>query len=272
LTTLVSWVSYSDTGQRPELPKAIYIASDSRITWGSVDKRWDSGRKIFASALEPHIFGYCGDVVFPALFLSQLNSAIDEKLLFEKTTAFSDRQDMITHLAKEMFDNRYDAPCENFTILHASRSKAWPDTEFGIFRIDYKAGSNSWSSTKLNIPDKTSPLIFLGSGGASARDHVNVWNKSDVAGTSRAIYSGVCEAIASGKDLLSGGVPQVAALLTQKSPKQLGFFRDGRYFYNGFELPFGPALTSVKWFDSLFRQIDPATSLPLQGARRFAIP
>ena len=45
----------------------IYLASDSRITWGSANRRWDAGRKLFTSDKSSHAFGYCGDVVFPSL-------------------------------------------------------------------------------------------------------------------------------------------------------------------------------------------------------------
>ena len=72
MTTLQSWVSYSDTGEKPHLPRAVYIASDSRITWGAAHRRWEAGRKVFAAKEYPHLFGYCGDVILPALLIGQI--------------------------------------------------------------------------------------------------------------------------------------------------------------------------------------------------------
>jgi len=86
MTTLIAWIVYSATGERPELPRAIYVASDSRITWGSQARRWDAGRKVFNPSKAPHIFGYCGDVVFPSLVLGQVISAIDNNIMFEART------------------------------------------------------------------------------------------------------------------------------------------------------------------------------------------
>jgi hypothetical protein len=79
MTTLIAWISYGHSG----LATAVYLASDSRITWGSQNNRWDAGRKLFTASTSPHAFGYCGDVVFPSLVLAQVASAIDQKLVFD---------------------------------------------------------------------------------------------------------------------------------------------------------------------------------------------
>jgi len=87
MTTVIAWISYSDTGESPDLPRAMYMASDSRITWGSRVRRWDAGRKIFSPFKEPHIFEYWGDVVFPSLVLGQLVSAIDHGILAHRRSS-----------------------------------------------------------------------------------------------------------------------------------------------------------------------------------------
>jgi hypothetical protein len=58
MTTLIAWVAFTDTGEHPELPRAVYMASDSRITWGSSGRRWDAGRKLFSPHEQPHLFGH----------------------------------------------------------------------------------------------------------------------------------------------------------------------------------------------------------------------
>jgi hypothetical protein len=78
VTTLISWVAFD---QRKFA--AAYVASDSRITWDEAgNKRWDAGRKVFPSSQFPDIFGYVGDVLFPALALSQIVEAIDAGVMF----------------------------------------------------------------------------------------------------------------------------------------------------------------------------------------------
>ena len=52
-----------------------YIASDSRITWGNNDI-FDYCKKVFTCKQFPEIFGYCGDVLFPSIVLSQIAEMI----------------------------------------------------------------------------------------------------------------------------------------------------------------------------------------------------
>ena len=61
MTTLISWVGADQRG-----PASIRLAADSRISWslsGSEQKKWDFGKKLFASHSGPEIVGYCGDVL-----------------------------------------------------------------------------------------------------------------------------------------------------------------------------------------------------------------
>ena len=70
MTSLASWIGIDSRGQ-----SSIYIVSDSRISW-SENAVWNYGRKVFASRATPEIFGYCGDVLFPSMFLSQVVDSI----------------------------------------------------------------------------------------------------------------------------------------------------------------------------------------------------
>src|SRR3972149_10433699 len=77
MTSLIAWVSIDQRA-----PSAFYLASDSRISWGSERARWDAGRKLFICRQYADVFGYCGDVVFPSLVLGQIADAADAGLLF----------------------------------------------------------------------------------------------------------------------------------------------------------------------------------------------
>ena len=72
MTTLISWV-----GIDQRRPTSLYLASDSRISWGSQHHRWDVGRKLFSCKVSADIFGYCGDVSELSLW------GISRKLLIE---------------------------------------------------------------------------------------------------------------------------------------------------------------------------------------------
>jgi hypothetical protein len=76
MTTLISWI-----GVDSRKPSSLYIASDSRLSWASSDAYWDRGRKVFSSKRLPHIWGYCGDVLYPSLALGQIIAAVDNSNL-----------------------------------------------------------------------------------------------------------------------------------------------------------------------------------------------
>jgi hypothetical protein len=94
MTSLVSWVGIDARG-----PASIYIASDSRITWGDDSSRkWDCAKKTFCSLRFPIIFGFCGDVFVPTQIISSVIELIDQGILalsgdvFSKASADSTRQ------------------------------------------------------------------------------------------------------------------------------------------------------------------------------------
>jgi hypothetical protein len=75
VTSITAWA-----GVDQRAVASVYIASDSRITYFP-GGRWDQGRKVFAGTTEPHIFGYWGDVLFPALALPLVIDKIDRGVL-----------------------------------------------------------------------------------------------------------------------------------------------------------------------------------------------
>jgi hypothetical protein len=272
MTTLIAWTSYSNTGQSPHLPRAIYVASDSRITWGSAASRWEAGRKVFTPLKEPHIFGYCGDVVFPSLVLGQVIAAIDCGVLFAPESNANEKNEVIFDTIKASHERRFNVPEQSFQILHVHRTQNWPSTNYVAWLISYDSATNSWSCSQVTIPSRTGIVIALGTGASAAKSHASKWAGSDVGGTSRAIFSAFCDAVISGNDPLSGGTPQIAALYTKNAPRPLGYVENGLTFLNGLQLGPSGALINIEWRDRLFQRVDPSMLSPIEGARRFARP
>lgn len=102
LTSLMCWIGVDSRG-----PASAYIATDSRLSW-SRNQTWDFGRKTFASASSPDVFGYCGDVVFPSIVLSQFVSALDGRL---QAGQFENRFRALEELVRVSFA-RSPPPCE----------------------------------------------------------------------------------------------------------------------------------------------------------------
>ncbi len=272
MTTLASWVTYSNTGEKPELPRAIYMVSDSRLTWGSESVRWDAGRKVFSSQKKPHVFGYCGAVVFPSLVLGQIITAIDNEIMFEDEQTPDEKHERIFQAIKSSYKESQNNPTMDFSIVHAYRSHPWPETAFLLWHVSYKAKTNEWCTNKIDLPNETGLIISLGSGASSAKNHGRSWQKSDVGGTSRSFFSAFCDSINSGDDKLSGGPPQLGALYTKMPAKSIGIIKDDRYFLHGMEIQPTPMLSNIEWKDELFRDVDPSTKKLKQGARPFVKP
>ena len=272
MTTLQSWISYSDTGKQTQLPRAIYIVSDSRITWGSAQHRWEAGRKVFATQVEPHLFGYCGDVILPALVIGQIISAIDSGVLYPKNASAIDQHDAVLKAVQRSLDQAISTPTSDFTIHHIQRERAWPQTTFRAWSIFFHASKRTCTSRETPVPLTTGLVGTFGSGKESAAKHHAEWQLSDAAGRSRALLSSFCDSIGTGNDVLSGGPPQGAALYTKGPPVQIGMIVEGRRYLNGLEVDIAPYLSNIEWRDSLGQVVDPFTGNPMPGARRFGRP
>ncbi len=272
MTTLQSWISYSDTGEDSHLPRAVYLASDSRITWGTADRRWENGRKVFAPLMEPHLFGYSGDVVLPALILTQVVSAMDARVLFDAGATAADRHEAVFRLIRRAVAGAVETPTLHFTVHHLLRESDWPNTTFRAWNISFDAEKRTCASTAVPIPSTTEVVTSLGSGSGAAKSQLSQWNASDAAGRSRAVLSSFCDAIRSGRDPLSGGPPQLAALYTSGPPVHIGMCLGERRYLYGLELDGGEKLVNVEWRDELGQVVRPTTGLTAKGARRFARP
>lgn len=267
---LVSWAVHR-AGQASQ-PTSIYFTSDSRITWGSHTTYWDGGRKVFACRIEPHMFAYCGDVVFPSLVLAQIVSAIDNGVLFESNANAEQKHAVICTSLKKSFERRRDTPDQDFSILHALRMGENAERHFAVWHVSYSCKRKKWQSTSLPIPSTTGLIAVLGSGESSVKKHIDRWTASDVGARSSAFFSGFCDALFSTEDKYSGGMPQIAALNPGSHAQIIGFIDDDAHYLHGLEVIPAKTLGRLKWRDRHFQNIDPLTLKQDAAARRLKRP
>ena len=100
MTLMTSWIGVDTHGVA-----SAYIAADSRVSWpnGAV---FDHGRKVFAFRGSPDILGYCGDVLFPTMVLSQITEMADRGLLFPADATCKERFEAIKEKLVQQF-HRY---------------------------------------------------------------------------------------------------------------------------------------------------------------------
>jgi hypothetical protein len=267
LTTLISWVSVDQRG-----PAALYLASDSRITWGSQSRRWDAGRKLFACGRHPDVFGYVGEVIFPSLVLGQVIEAADRGLIFaDELGDPDDRHSKFVNIIKKSFCRRHNSPNYDFQILHGSRSSPGLNCRFHIWLLSYSAHKELWRDEKINVSTVHSSLVLaLGSGAQSAHFYDRHWKETGQGRTSRAVFWAFCETLRSGRDPLSGGPPQLVSLYRQAVPHTFGVVYEKKRYFHGLPLNEGIAYGAIEWRDELFQRVDGETMTLLAGAQRHA--
>src|SRR5277367_1315248 len=136
MTSLIAWIAVDQ-----KAPSALYLASDSRISWGSSRARWDAGRKLFLCRKYPDIFGYSGGVVFPSLVLGQITEAADSGLLFLNSDPAEERHKRFLTAIKASFVRTQNALTGDFEILHGSRQHSGAEAQFHLWRSSYVAAN-----------------------------------------------------------------------------------------------------------------------------------
>lgn len=280
MTTLIAWAAVDQN-----VTTAVYVASDSRLTWGTHDL-WDSGRKIFASEKGPEILGYTGDALFCSQVLGQVVTFIDtcapmtamgtHTMKFEKVRTLLER-------AFSTYPRRFCLP--SFSIFYLTRvGKAWGACTFR-WALD-----GGWSPTKVHTiigtaqqvaecghdsDSRARQLIFVsdGSGGAGFRAFYSAsdWSKK-LPLLSRSIFSAFCDFVASGIDPQTGGFPQLSCLYSSRGAQKIGFAEGtGRYLY-GIELEGAELEDNVRWVNRTFENCEPRSGQLRLGAQRQAAP
>jgi hypothetical protein len=267
MTTLVGWLSSDSRG-----PSAIYIASDSRITWGVPHRRWDAGRKLFACRESPDLFGYCGDVLFPTQALGQAVELADHKLLFNEGSTAVDRHERLLQVLTESLSLRSGAPRSDFSIVHVARDGHGMTSCFSIWKASFSSsnGLRDRLIAQVRVSDGgvSRRLFALGSGAEAYVEETIRWSASAQGNTSRAFYTALCDVVGRGSDSASGGAPQLVGLYRNGNGRAFGVVHEGRRYFHGVPVPNITHFKGIEWRDDAFQRIDPTTMALKRGAQR----
>lgn len=266
MTTLILWTAVDSRG-----PSAIYVASDSRITWGSMQSRWDSGRKVFSAGKFPDIFGYAGDVLFPSLSIPQICELSEQGFLWKESDSALQRHSTFVAAMEASFLRRHNSPDRDFHIFHAAREGVGLGCNFVAWKTSFSAKHRKFSDQSIEVHiagDKSRLLATAGSGQKVFMDEVIEWQSSSQMHTSRAIYSAFCDALYSKADPLSGGAPQLVGLYRKGPAKAFGHVDGNECHVLG--LPVNPHSlgSEIEWRDRLFQRVCPLSTDVLPGAQR----
>lgn len=233
----------------------MYIASDSRISWGG-RRFWNCGRKLFAAKTQPHLLGYCGDVLFPTQVLSQIVELIDNGLLLEPKMRSEDCLSEVISVLTESLTEFPSSDAYDFSILYGSRTGDGMSSSFHLSQVDFH---NRQPVNVVQIPlvEQSDVLRVLGSGAGAFKESYNRWLNSDVKRTSRSVFSALSDALLNEIDPLSGGPPQLVGLYRNWGGRTFGVIYKGKRYFYGTEVKKAVDDDAVKWHNELFEICDP---------------
>lgn len=269
MTLLVSWI-----GIDSRAPASIYVASDSRISWDQKNK-YDFGKKVFACNEYPEIFGYCGDVLFPVMMLSQVVDSIDRRLLFREDMVCREKSQIVM---QRMIDSFRCYPNEvnsitssTFEILHCSRDK---DQHFHCNKIKWDRNNHEkmWSLEEKTAESFSDKLFVLGSGREEFLEKYKKYLESENGKTSRSLFQCLCHTIDDIKDAYCGGAPQLAGIYrkTDTNGRLYGIISNRKRFFEGMRIDNYPKenLNNIEWRNELFEICDGVTMQRRKDAQR----
>ena len=185
MTSLAVTLSVDSRG-----PCAMYIVTDSRISWVTQPGTWDAGQKTFASLQSPDLFGYCGNAYFPPLALHQMIDHIHARVLFDASDPAEERHQKAMVVVRSAIEQRYSAPVSSFSIFHGARDGEFMQSNFRLWKTQYLSNSNKWSDDELDLTHGQSYLAHIdGSGGAYVASYNKRWQSTVAKGTTRAAIS-----------------------------------------------------------------------------------
>lgn len=264
MTLIVAWAALDNKGPSKEI-SAMYIMSDSRISWGNNDK-WDCGRKIFHFNNHPDILGYCGDVLFPTQVLSSVISMGDAELLFNKYDLFNVKSDKIFAAIKRLFISYpIDKTFPSFSIIHAGKQF---NGDFGFNTFTWQAELGWLPKSSIKLLEQTSQLLVTGKGGSEFKTiYFKKFNTLEKR-KSREIFQCFIDTLSGITEPTCGGPPQLVGVYRGDIAKPFGIINKGKKYFLGCEVLEIPSNQITEWRNELFERCSPLTKEIIPNAKR----
>ncbi len=264
MTTIAAELSIDSRG-----PCALYIASDSRITWGAPQYWWDSGQKSFASKTSPDIFGYCGSAFFPTQVLNQVTRQIESGILFDSSASADERHGRWLKTIMNSLENSREASVNDFALLHGARDGNGMACSFRLWQSRFNARSKAWEDKEIDLHrDHSHFASITGTGRNKLQRRLEDAVNEDHSRTSRHAFQTLFKSIGEGDDVSSGGAPQIVGIYRVKPAQYFGMIWNNERYFCGCKLVAGANFECVDWFNEQFERCDGKTRKRLAGAKK----
>lgn len=258
MTLIVSWIGVDSRG-----PASLYMMSDSRISWGK--DSWDFGKKVFAFKNSSDIIGYCGDVHFPLQVISHVVNLADNGVIFDNADSSKKKFERIKYKIKELLESypkKYMK--ESFSILYGTRVSK---KEFTCYQLSWSK-LKEWSDSKISYSEYSNTVYVLGSGTKEFNSKYELYQKSEIQRTSRAIYQCFCDTLDNIKDPLCGGAPQLVGLYRIRNGIDYGIMYQNERYLSGVKVDNLGNFERLEWRNELFERFDGKTKKIIKGAQK----
>lgn len=263
MTLLVAW-----TGIDSRSPASVYIATDSRVSWGAQDY-FDHANKTFALRQFPAILGYCGDSLASQMLISQAIAVIEAMPDY----AGKSLEYLVDIFIRLIVRNYKQYPVKlsagNFTVVMCGKATIESAGNFECFRID--STFKDTHKTKLLLPSKSGPIVVAGSGKS---DFEGLYKSHQTSGnpnksTSRDVFHAFYQTIKQGKNPTVGPVPQIVSVLRKPNTggAHCGVVVDDRRYISGQLVDRDIAPEGLQWFNNKFEITNPHTKRREHGAQ-----
>jgi hypothetical protein len=257
MTLLVAWTAIDSHG-----PSAVYIASDSRITWKS-GAPFDFGRKVFAFSRSPDILGYSGDVLFPSIALNQVVEMADAGLLFGPRFSCKQKFQAIVDKLNDIFrayPQSHSGLAENtLNVVHASRDPE-DNKIFFCHTITWNL-KDGWQGRESQFPKSSRTLFVFGSGTTEFEANYLRYSAGSTRDTSRCVFHCFCDTLANAINSGVGGAPQLVGIY--RKPKSTGMNQGviycGKRYFLGAHIDNLRNFEAIEWRNSNFEVCDGRT-------------
>ncbi len=263
MTLLVTWTGIDTHG-----PASVYIATDSRLTWGA-EGVFDHAVKTYIMHNFPAIFGYCGDALACQMIIAQTCALISSVIDPESATL----SDVAKLFARSMARSYGEYPRRfstgSFTVVVCGKKALGASGNFECYRIDSNFEDTSMS--EIDFPSESGPLVVEGSG---AIEFQRVYAQHCVQenpnrSTSRDVFHSFMQAIQSGAEATVGPVAQIVSVIRKPDTGgfHCGIVSGGRRYINGQLIDADLLQDDAVWFNENFEITDPATKRRMKNAK-----
>lgn len=266
MTLLISWIGVDTHGTA-----SAYIAADSRVSWGEI-ANFDHGRKVFAFRCSPDILGYCGDVLFPTMVLSQITEMADRSLLFPAKASCKERFEAIKEKLIHQF-RQYPKMVEGITaptlqVLHISRDPV-DNSKFASWLIQWKR-EKGWAGKSISLPSFSGVLFSLGSGADEFNGNFDRYKNGPNKGTSRNVFHCFCDTLFNIRDKQCGGAPQLVGIYRKPDSPAItyGIIKDKKRYFLGVPIEDKVDFAGIEWRNDLFERCDGMTMKKFSLAKK----